>query len=100
MDKAEHSKQIGLIVCFCLATFLGAFLLFQIEPIVGKLVPPRYGGTASVWTICLLFFQSVVLAGYALTFTITKLRPKVQLFLYLGIVGASLIWAQIPTGPS
>jgi hypothetical protein len=100
METSVQSKPIGLIVCFCVATFLGAFLLFQIEPIVGKLVTPRYGGTASVWTICLLFFQVVVLAGYATTFVITKLPPKVQLALYLCIMGTSLVWAQIPTGPS
>jgi hypothetical protein len=100
MEKSLPTRSIGLIVCFCLATFLGAFLLFQIEPIVGKLVTPRFGGTASVWTICLLFFQSVVLAGYALTFTITKLPARIQLFLYLCIFGASLLWSQIPAGPS
>jgi uncharacterized membrane protein AbrB (regulator of aidB expression) len=44
--------------------FLSAFLLFQVQPIIGKMVLPWFGGVASVWTVCLLFFQSLLLLGY------------------------------------
>ncbi|GLH74365.1 hypothetical protein GETHLI_28670 [Geothrix limicola] len=44
--------------------FLSAFLLFQVQPMVGKLVLPWFGGSAGVWTTCLLFFQTLLLAGY------------------------------------
>jgi hypothetical protein len=46
-------------------TFLGAFLLFQIQPILSKTILPWFGGGPAVWTACLLFFQAVLFAGYA-----------------------------------
>ena len=45
--------------------FLSAFLLFQVQPIIAKMVLPWFGGTSAVWTTCMLFFQLVLLAGYA-----------------------------------
>ncbi|MBI4913630.1 MAG: fused MFS/spermidine synthase [Acidobacteria bacterium] len=45
--------------------FLSAFLLFQVQPLVGKMVLPWFGGSAGVWTTCLLFFQLSLLLGYA-----------------------------------
>ena len=44
--------------------FLGAFLLFLIEPLFAKLILPRFGGSAAVWATCLVFFQSALLLGY------------------------------------
>ena len=49
---------------FALTIFISAFLLFQIQPIIAKYILPWYGGTASVWTVCLLFFQATLLLGY------------------------------------
>ena len=49
---------------FRLATFLGAFLLFAVQPLVGRAVLPLFGGGAGVWLVCLLFFQIMLLAGY------------------------------------
>jgi SAM-dependent methyltransferase len=43
---------------------LGAFLLFLIEPLFAKLILPRFGGSAAVWAMCLVFFQSALLLGY------------------------------------
>ena len=45
--------------------FLSAFLLFQIQPVIAKQILPWFGGAASVWIVCLLFFQVALLAGYA-----------------------------------
>lgn len=59
--------------------FVGAFLLFQIQPMMGKYVLPWFGGTASVWTTCMLFFQLLLLVGYLYSHLIsTKLGPKAQ----------------------
>src|SRR5215467_15829806 len=44
--------------------FLSAFLLFWCQPMIGKMVLPFLGGTAAVWTTCVLFFQAVLLGGY------------------------------------
>ncbi len=48
-----------------LLSFLGAFILFLFEPFLGKVLTPSFGGGASVWLICMLFFQAVLLGGYA-----------------------------------
>jgi len=49
---------------YALTVFLSAFLLFQIQPIMGRMVLPWFGGSAAVWTTCLLFFQALLLLGY------------------------------------
>ena len=56
----------GVLVtpCFAAATFLGAFLLFLVQPLIAKYVLPWFGGGAAVWASCLLFFQAALLAGY------------------------------------
>ena len=57
--KARHLPIIsGLTI------FSGAFLLFQVQPLMGKFLLPWFGGMPEVWTICLLFFQLLLLAGY------------------------------------
>ena len=49
---------------YALTIFLSAFLLFQVQPIIAKIILPWFGGSAAVWTTCLLFFQMVLLLGY------------------------------------
>ena len=53
------------MLAYALAIFTGAFLLFQVQPIIGKYILPWFGGSPGVWTTCLLFFQIVLLGGYA-----------------------------------
>lgn len=58
----DHGKSLDVLVGSTI--FLSAFLLFQVQPILGKAILPRFGGSAAIWTVCLLFFQGVLLAGY------------------------------------
>ena len=51
------------IVLFAVTTFLSAFLLFQVQPLMAKILLPWFGGTAAVWTTCVLFFQVALLLG-------------------------------------
>jgi len=51
------------MILYGLTIFLSAFLLFQIQPVMGKLILPWFGGAAAVWSACLLFFQAVLLLG-------------------------------------
>lgn len=97
-NNPELKKRPLVITWFCLTTFLGAFLLFQLEPLVGKIVTPKYGGTASIWSVCLLFFQLVVLTGYGLTLAITKLSKRMQIICYVMLVAVSLFWNRVPAG--
>lgn len=56
--------------------FLSAFLLFQIQPLIAKMILPWFGGSAAVWTTCMLFFQSVLLLGYLYAHWLnTRLSP-------------------------
>jgi hypothetical protein len=52
--------------------FTSAFLLFLVQPLMGKQVLPWFGGTASVWTVCMVFFQVALLAGYAYADTLVR----------------------------
>lgn len=50
---------------FVLSVFLSAFLLFQVQPMIGKFILPRFGGSPAVWTTAMLFFQILLTGGYA-----------------------------------
>lgn len=52
------------ITIFTLSVFTGSFLLFLVQPMVGKILLPVMGGVPAVWTTCMLFFQMMLLAGY------------------------------------
>jgi hypothetical protein len=70
---------------------LGALLLFGIQPIVAKRLLPWFGGTAAVWTTCLVFFQGVLLAGYLYAHLLDRrLRPRAQALLHAGMLVLSL----------
>ena len=64
MDSPRAAAPEGSLLLPAAAIFLSAFLLFQVQPMVGKLVLPWFGGSAGVWTTCLLFFQTLLLLGY------------------------------------
>ncbi|HLW80148.1 MAG TPA: hypothetical protein VKU44_11180, partial [Terriglobia bacterium] len=82
-----------------LVIFLSAFLLFEVEPIIAKIILPWFGGAAGVWITCLLFFQVVLLLGYAYAFGLVRyLRPKAQTRIHLVLLGASLLTLPILPG--
>lgn len=70
-------------VMYGITIFLSAFLLFQVQPMMGKMVLPWFGGSASVWTTCMLFFQALLLGGYLYThWLVNKLSAKSQSWLH------------------
>ncbi|MHC4590569.1 MAG: hypothetical protein ACYTAQ_14885 [Planctomycetota bacterium] len=58
---------------FTITIFVGAALLFVVQPMVGKLLLPWLGGTPAVWNTCMVFFQATLLAGYAYAHLLAKL---------------------------
>jgi hypothetical protein len=54
----------GITGLNALTIFSSAFLLFEVEPLIAKIILPQFGGAATVWLLCLLFFQLVLLFGY------------------------------------
>jgi hypothetical protein len=80
---------------------LSAFLLFQIQPIVAKMILPWFGGSAAVWTTTLMFFQLALLAGYVYSYcSVRYLKPKTQAALHLGLLAASLLFLPAIPPPS
>jgi SAM-dependent methyltransferase len=76
---------------FASTIFLSAFLLFLVQPIIAKQILPWFGGTPAVWNTCMLFFQMLLLAGYAYSdWSIAKLRPRAQAILHCVLLVASL----------
>ncbi|MCX7196575.1 MAG: fused MFS/spermidine synthase, partial [Proteobacteria bacterium] len=71
--------------------FLSAFLLFLVQPIIAKQILPWFGGSAAVWTTCLVFFQSTLLAGYAYADLTTRLGQKRQTWLHIGLMVLSIV---------
>jgi spermidine synthase len=76
-----------------LTIFLSAFLLFQVQPMIGKMILPWFGGSASVWTTCMLFFQVLLLLGYAYSHYVIEFRsPRSQSYVHIGLLVLSLLF--------
>ena len=87
------------MLAFGFTIFAGAFLLFQVQPLIGKFILPWFGGGPGVWTTCLLFFQVVLLGGYAYAhFSSRWLAARRQVLLHLALLVAAL--ALLPITPS
>ena len=77
--------------------FLGAFLLFLVQPIVGKSLLPWFGGAPAVWTTCLLVFQTLLLVGYAWAHGLAlRLGPRGQAAAHVGLLGLGLAFPVLP----
>src|SRR5262249_30903715 len=83
---------------YAMTIFASAFLLFQVEPMIGKILLPWFGGSAAVWTTCLLFFQSILLLGYLYAHgSVRYLRPGAQAALHVALLAISLLL--LPVSP-
>lgn len=81
---------------YALTICLGAFLLFQVQPLIGKFILPWFGGGPGVWTTCLLFFQGLLVGGYAYAHAATRwLRPRGQAVLHLAWLAVAVAWLPI-----
>ena len=79
------------MILYASAIFLGAFLLFLVQPIIAKQILPWFGGSAAVWATCMVFFQMILLVGYAYAdFTTRRLTPKRQVMLHVALLALSL----------
>ena len=80
-----------MMAAYALSVILSAFLLFQIQPMIGKVILPWFGGTSAVWSTVLLFFQSVLTAGYAYAYgMLGRLRERQQGMVHLVFLGLSV----------
>ncbi len=80
------------MLSFAATILLSSFLLFQVQPILAKILLPWFGGSAAVWTTCLLFFQTVLLLGYVYAhWSMERLGARRHLIVHLCLLGASLL---------
>src|SRR6266404_7762755 len=85
-------------LAFAATVFLSAFLLFQVQLIIGKYILPFFGGAASVWNTCMLFFQVLLLAGYGYShFLASRVRLRAQavihgVLLISALAVLALVW--------
>ena len=84
---------------FKYSIFISAFLLFQVQPLIARYILPWYGGSASVWSTCLLFFQAGLLLGYGYSHALTKYFDlKNQFKIHIALLVLSLITLPIAPG--
>src|SRR5207253_7486736 len=78
--------------------FLSAFLLFLVQPLLAKQILPWFGGAAIVWTLCMVFFQLVLLLGYAYAHWLSsRVGAAKQALIHVALLAASL--AFLPVAP-
>jgi hypothetical protein len=85
---------------FQLTIAVGAFLLFLVEPMAARFLLPWFGGSPSVWSTCLLFFQAALLAGYIYAHVTRRLGPAKQARLHLVLLVLALATLPIVPSPS
>src|SRR6266436_1251595 len=81
------------MILHALTIFLSAFLLFQVQPLIAKIILPWFGGSAAVWTTCMLFFQVLLLAGYVYSHAYVRLRIPARHHIHIALlaVGAAAL---------
>lgn len=92
-------KKASLLLPASVIT-LGAFLLFQVQPLLAKRILPWFGGSAAVWTACMLCFQGLLLAGYAYAHLLQRFAPRIQVRVHGAFLLASLAVLPIIPNPS
>src|SRR5215475_11544717 len=106
-DQPSASRSRLVLVVYTAAIFLSALLLFSVQPLFTKMVLPRLGGSPAVWSVAMVFFQSLLLAGYAyahyLTMASNRVVPVVVHLALLAIAFVTLPlairsgWGEPPT---
>ncbi len=103
----NQPKRSTLVWLFATTVFLSAFLLFQVQPMISKYILPWFGSTPGLWTTALVFFQLMLLCGYAYVhFVVSRLTWHRQAIIHATLLGLALIFLPItppealkPTGP-
>ena len=95
------TRTRALTPLFALTLFVSAALLFWVEPMVAKMLLPLLGGTPAVWNTCLLFFQVLLLAGYAYALAAAKwLTPRQQVAAQLALLALAFLSLPIALSPA
>src|SRR3954471_8358745 len=86
------SRNRLLLTVFTAAIFVSALLLFSVQPLFTKMVLPRLGGSPAVWSVAMVFFQSLLLAGYAYAHVLMQARSRaVPVAVHLALLAVALL---------
>lgn len=102
-DRDDTPTPTGLarpsgVPLYAITIFVSAFLLFQVQPLIGRFILPWFGGAAGVWTTALMFFQVTLLIGYLYAhLVVDKLAIRTQVIVHLVLVGIAI--AALPIIP-
>jgi len=89
-----------MLLVFAFTLFTSATLLFLVEPMIGKMILPLLGGTPAVWNTCMVFYQAVLLAGYAYAhFSTTWLGARKQAVLHLAMLALPFLFLPLAVNP-
>src|SRR5580693_4189259 len=101
------SRNRLVLVVYTLAIFVSALLLFSVQPLFTKMVLPRLGGSPAVWSVAMVFFQSLLLAGYAYAHYLMRIRNRmIPVIVHLVLLVIALLtlplsiasgWGEPPT---
>src|SRR5205814_8956168 len=109
-DESEVSlirRNLLVLITYTAAIFLSALLLFSVQPLFTKMVLPRLGGSPAVWSVAMVFFQSLLLAGYAYAHFLMKVSNRaVPVVVHLALLAVAFVtlplsirsgWGEPPT---
>lgn len=89
---AEFSYHLRMLALYSAAIFLGATLLFMVQPMIGKMILPTLGGSPAVWNTCMLFFQATLLAGYLYAHGLgTRKSTRLQMIVHAVVLVAPIV---------
>src|SRR6267154_1705369 len=107
-DQPSVSRNRLVLVVYTSAIFVSALLLFSVQPLFTKMVLPRLGGSPAVWSVAMVFFQSLLLGGYAYAHYLMQIRNRIVpvaahlLLLVIALLTLPLSiangWGEPPTG--
>src|SRR5580698_4740876 len=95
-NASATTSSLPLITIYTAAIFLSAALLFAVQPMFTKMVLPRFGGSPSVWSVAMVFFQGILLLGYAYADLLTRfIRGPLALFIHLAVMLGGAVFLPI-----
>ncbi len=97
-DGRGNGKAMVGALPFILAVGLSGFLIFQVQPMMGKFLLPVFGGSVTTWSACIAFFQTTLLIGYLYAYLTSRMTVRWQAAFHVGVVLASL--ALLPITPT
>jgi hypothetical protein len=106
-DQTSVSRNRLILIVYTAAIFTSALLLFSVQPLFTKMVLPRLGGSPAVWSVAMVFFQSLLLGGYAYAHYLMQIRNRmVPVAVHLALLVIALLtlplsiangWGEPPT---